>query len=103
TLKFAKLLSCDIRLQIVRCLTQEPSIVGDMCHELGEVRDSAFMPMSQPSVSHHLALLRCARYIDFHKKGKCNRYDLRAEYYKDMHAFCAIVGQLADASRTVHE
>jgi ArsR family transcriptional regulator len=63
---FFKLLADDTRLRILYYLKQRGELnVQTLCHLLGQ---------SQPSVSHHLALLRVAGLIDMRRDGKHNFY-----------------------------
>jgi DNA-binding transcriptional ArsR family regulator len=61
-------ISDSTRLHVILLLDQSPMNVGDICKVLGEV--------SQPALSHHLALLRNARIIDFIRDGRTNVYEL---------------------------
>lgn len=55
------------RLQVLLMLRDGEKHVGELCDELG---------MSQPAVSHHLALLRHGRIIEPRRAGKNNFYGL---------------------------
>lgn len=64
-----KLLSDKTRLQIVFILAAGESNVTDLCKEL---------KLPQPTVSHHLGLLRMNRVIANKRKGKQVVYSLEA-------------------------
>ena len=63
-----RLLSDPTRLQILTRLTDRCHNVGEMCEALGG--------LSQPAVSHHLALLRVSGLVVPSREGKFNYYDL---------------------------
>ncbi len=68
-----KLLSDETRLQILNYLKQNRELnVRSLCKLLGQ---------SQPSVSHHLALLRVAGMIDMRREGKHNYYRIVTERF----------------------
>jgi DNA-binding transcriptional ArsR family regulator len=60
--------SSPIRLRILDRLRRGESNVGDLCNNLGDVK--------QPAVSHHLMLLRIAGLIDRRRAGQCAYYSL---------------------------
>jgi ArsR family transcriptional regulator len=63
---FFKLLADETRLRILYFLKHRGELnVQTLCHLLGQ---------SQPSVSHHLALLRVAGLIEMRRDGKHNFY-----------------------------
>lgn len=66
-----KLLSCLTRLRILRLLEHDVGAEGvpvaDVCAHVG---------MSQPAVSHHLALLRACGAVEAVKDGRFRRYAL---------------------------
>ncbi len=62
-----KHLSDPTRLQVVTLLTEGERNVGGMCDQFN---------MSQPAVSHHLALLRLGGIVDRRRQGKNNFYSL---------------------------
>lgn len=66
-----KLISDPTRLAIVDILRDGEKHVGDLCERLGN--------MTQPAVSHHLALLRHGRVIEPRRQGKNNFYALTDE------------------------
>jgi DNA-binding transcriptional ArsR family regulator len=66
-----KLISDPTRLAIVDILRDGEKHVGDLCERLGN--------MTQPAVSHHLALLRHGRVIEPRREGKHNFYALTDE------------------------
>jgi DNA-binding transcriptional ArsR family regulator len=66
-----KLISDPTRLAIVDALRDGEKHVGDLCERLGN--------MTQPAVSHHLALLRHGRVIEPRREGKHNFYALTDE------------------------
>jgi DNA-binding transcriptional ArsR family regulator len=59
------------RLQILVTLSEGDRNVGELCSDLGG--------MSQPAVSHHLALLRHGGLIEARRAGKFSYYSLREE------------------------
>lgn len=63
-----RLLADPTRLQILTLLADRGRNVGELCERLDG--------MSQPSVSHHLALLRVSGLIRPSREGKFNYYDL---------------------------
>ncbi len=62
-----KQVSDPTRLQVVTLLTEGERRVGGMCDQFN---------MSQPAVSHHLALLRLGGIVDRRRQGKNNFYSL---------------------------
>jgi DNA-binding transcriptional ArsR family regulator len=62
-----KHVSDSTRLQIVTLLSEREHHVGGLCDQFN---------MSQPAVSHHLALLRHAGIIERRRLGKNNFYSL---------------------------
>ncbi len=69
-----KLLADDTRLQILNLLLQtKEHHVRALCEQLGQ---------SQPAVSHHLALLRTAGFIECRREGKHNFYRLAPERFE---------------------
>lgn len=68
-------LSDGMRLRIMKILqSQDETSVDEMCK---------ILKVSQPGVSHHLALMREARVIEFRKDGKHNYYSI-SEHGKAM-------------------
>jgi DNA-binding transcriptional ArsR family regulator len=63
-----KQVSDPTRLQVVLVLADGPRNVGQLCEDLGGI--------SQPAVSHHLALMRHGRLIMPVRDGKHNVYEL---------------------------
>ena len=55
------------RLQVITLLSEREHHVGALCDQFN---------MSQPAVSHHLALLRHAGIVDRRRQGKNNFYTL---------------------------
>jgi len=76
---FAKALADPTRQQIMELCCCEWVSVGDLAKEVG---------VSQPTVSHHLAVLREAELVDIRNEGKHSFYSLNQEQM----AFCC--GQL---------
>jgi ArsR family transcriptional regulator, arsenate/arsenite/antimonite-responsive transcriptional repressor len=71
-----KLLADDTRLQILNLLLQtKEHHVRALCEQLGQ---------SQPAVSHHLALLRTAGFIECRREGKHNFYRLAPERFENL-------------------
>jgi len=62
-----KQVSDPTRLQVVTLLSEEERHVGGLCDQFN---------MSQPAVSHHLAVLRLGGIIDRRRQGKNNFYSL---------------------------
>jgi DNA-binding transcriptional ArsR family regulator len=62
-----KHVSDPTRLQVILMLAEGEKHVGEVCEQLN---------MSQPAVSHHLALLRHGRIITPRRQGKNNFYVL---------------------------
>jgi len=72
----ARLLSDETRLRILFFLAQNQELhVSDLCERLG---------LSQPAVSHHLALLRVSGLIEARREGKHNFYSIRADAFGDL-------------------
>jgi DNA-binding transcriptional ArsR family regulator len=63
-----KQVSDATRLRVLLALAQQPRNVTQLREELGGI--------SQPALSHHLALLRHGRIIEPSRQGKSNVYDL---------------------------
>lgn len=71
-----KLLSDETRLRILFLLQQSPELnVLELCKQLDQ---------RQPSVSHHLALLRVAGLITMRREGKHNFYRVRHERLQEI-------------------
>ena len=64
---FLKQVSDPTRLQVILMLAEGEKHVGAVCDQVN---------MSQPAVSHHLALLRHGRIIAPRRQGKNNFYGL---------------------------
>jgi DNA-binding transcriptional ArsR family regulator len=62
-----KQLSDPTRLQVVTLLTDGERHVGGLCDQFN---------LTQPAVSHHLALLRLGGIVDRRRQGKSNFYSL---------------------------
>jgi DNA-binding transcriptional ArsR family regulator len=69
-----RLLSDRTRLSILLTLAEGERNVGSLCHELG---------LPQPTVSHHLGLLRVNNIITNHRKGKQVYYSLGGAVSRD--------------------
>ena len=68
-----KLLSDETRLRIIMHLVHEQELhVTGLCDRLS---------ISQPAVSHHLALLRVSGLIDVRRDGKHNFYSVQRRYF----------------------
>ena len=63
-----KQVSDPTRLRVLLALSESPRNVTQLRDELGGI--------SQPALSHHLALLRHGRLIEPSRQGKTNVYDL---------------------------
>lgn len=70
-----RLLSDETRLRIVFQLAKEEQNVGNMCKILG---------LAQPTVSHHLGLLRMGRLIINRRNGKQVIYSLNEDVFKNL-------------------
>jgi DNA-binding transcriptional ArsR family regulator len=64
---FAKAIADDTRQQIMRICCCERLTVGDIAERIG---------VSQPTVSHHLAILRDAELVTVDKQGRESFYSL---------------------------
>ena len=62
-----KQVSDPTRLQVISLLSEGERHVGGLCDQID---------MSQPAVSHHLALLRYGGIVDRRRQGKNNFYSL---------------------------
>ena len=79
-----KLLADETRLKIVFYLIREGELhVTALCDRLDQ---------SQPAVSHHLGLLRCAGLINPRRAGKHNFYSLRSTRLRSL--LCRLVDDL---------
>ena len=68
-----KQVSDPTRLQVVTLLSEGERHVGGLCDQFN---------MSQPAVSHHLALLRHGGIVDRRRQGKNNFYSLTDTGYR---------------------
>src|SRR5208283_2149747 len=68
-----KQVSDPTRLQVISLLSEGERHVGGLCGQFN---------MSQPAVSHHLALLRHGGIIDRRRQGKNNFYSLTDTGYR---------------------
>ena len=68
-----KQISDPTRLQVVTMLSEREHHVGGLCEQFN---------MSQPAVSHHLAMLRHGGIIDRRRQGKNNFYTLTDTGYR---------------------
>ena len=68
-----KQVSDPTRLQVVTLLTEGERHVGGLCGQFN---------LSQPVVSHHLALLRLGGIVDRRRQGKNNFYSLTDTGYR---------------------
>lgn len=70
------LLADETRLKIMALLTRKEEIhVGELCETTGQ---------SQPSISHHLMLLRRGKLVDYRRDGKFNYYRLSSPVVADL-------------------
>lgn len=70
--EFAKALADDTRQRIMKMLCCEWLSVGDIVEELAATGDS----VSQPTVSHHLSILKDANLVLWRREGKQVFYTL---------------------------
>jgi DNA-binding transcriptional ArsR family regulator len=68
-----KQVSDPTRLQVITMLSEREHHVGALCDQFN---------MSQPAVSHHLALLRHGGIVDRRRQGKNNFYTLTDTGYR---------------------
>ena len=74
-----KLLADETRLRVLMNLMRERELhVSALCDRLDQ---------SQPAVSHHLALLRCAGLIEARRDGKHNFYSVRRQHFHQVMGF----------------
>ncbi|AGA30991.1 ArsR/SmtB family transcription factor [Singulisphaera acidiphila] len=72
----SRLLGDEMRLRILFYLARNQELhVTDLCDRLGQ---------SQPTVSHHLSLLRVSGLIESRREGKHNFYSVRTEAFGDL-------------------
>ena len=72
---FGKAIADETRQRIMSLICCREVCVGDLVDELGDV--------SQPTVSHHLQILRSAGLVDTRRDGKQIYYTLRQEAVAD--------------------
>lgn len=82
-----KQVSDATRLEVLVMLADGPRNVGDMATELG---------VSQPALSHHLALCRHGRLVEPIRQGKENHYHLTDSGRRLVEAVRSLVGGGAD-------
>ena len=75
-----KMLGDPTRLSIVASLGKKSKSVGMLCTELA---------LPQPTVSHHLGLMRMARLVSRQRKGKQMFYSLNRKQLGPLKAFLA--------------
>ena len=68
-----KQVSDPTRLQVISLLSEGERHVGGLCDQFN---------LSQPAVSHHLALLRLGGIVDRRRQGKNNFYSLTDTGYR---------------------
>jgi len=71
-----KLLADETRLKILHFLQQ--------ADELNVLQLCQLLQQRQPSVSHHLALLRVAGLIDMRRQGKHNYYRIQSKHFDQL-------------------
>ena len=76
-----KLLSDETRVRVLCTLAEGERYVGDLCDFLGH---------SQPALSHHLALLRVAGFVEGRREGKNVFYYLSDRGYAALLAIHAV-------------
>ena len=85
-----KLLADETRLRVLMNLMRERELhVSALCERLDQ---------SQPAVSHHLALLRCAGLIEARRDGKHNYYSVRRQHFHKVmgYLFNSITDDISD-------
>lgn len=73
--EFAKALADETRQQIMRLLCYRELSVGEVVAELG----AAGREVTQPTVSHHLAILRAAHLVRTRREGQQTYYTLNQD------------------------
>lgn len=73
--RVCKALSDKTRQDILELLGSEEKNVTDICSEFN---------ISQPTVSHHLQILRQSELVDYRKEGKSIYYCLKQEMLQDL-------------------
>lgn len=89
TIEFARLLADERRQQILRLCCCRWLSVNEIVAVLGEV--------SQPTVSHHLAVLRAAGLVKTRRQGKQVYYTLNQEQM--IHGCCTLAENFAPAHK----
>ena len=83
TANLLKQLSDPTRLQVIALLSEGEHHVGGLCEQFN---------MSQPAVSHHLALLRHGGIVERRRQGKNNFYTLTDIGYRLSKIVEAVIG-----------
>jgi ArsR family transcriptional regulator, arsenate/arsenite/antimonite-responsive transcriptional repressor len=74
-----KLLADETRLKIIAELARDGEVnVTNLCKRIG---------ITQPALSHHVALLRVSGFVEAQRDGKFNFYRLRPERFAELRAF----------------
>jgi ArsR family transcriptional regulator, arsenate/arsenite/antimonite-responsive transcriptional repressor len=77
-----KLLADETRLKIIAELKQAGEMnVTDLCERIG---------ITQPALSHHLALCRVSGLVEAQRDGKFNFYSLRPERFAELRDFLPV-------------
>mgnify|MGYP003892268453 CR=1 FL=1 len=79
-----KALSDPARLQIVEFLQRPDTKCCAFSDKVCACDVEKFLGLSQPAVSHHLALLRVSGLIESRREGKHNFYSVRGEQFGEL-------------------
>ena len=77
-----RMLADTTRASMLAILAKGPRTVGELCREL---------KLPQPTVSHHLALLRITGLLERRRKGKQMIYNLNREKLAPVNQFMAML------------
>lgn len=81
--------SSKVRLDIIDLLCTRPMTAGEIAAEF---------KMAWPSISRHLAILKCGNIILCEKKGKHLLYSLNTGFFKDVSNWCNHIISTAENS-----
>lgn len=71
--------SSKVRLDIINLLRTRPMTAGEIAAEF---------KMAWPSISRHLAILKCDKIVFCEKRGKHLFYSLNTSFFKDVAKWC---------------